>query len=459
MNNSAQTRRLRGATVARRRIGIREQSYGPLHRVVPRDGYRLALWVLVLLSISRIHQHLGPLAAIRPALLTALAALGFAVMNPSILCFANLKTRPAKYMIALVIMACISVPFGISIGSSGKYLLDNYFRVVLAYVLLTLALGNGRNLSQFTWVWVIACAILSWLATFVFVLTSQGGSARLAQLYMYDSNDMGVILVTGVPLALAAIEMSKRGGRIAAIGILLWMGLAIARSGSRGAFVSLLVLIPAFLLMARHIAIRKRVLAIGALAGVLMIAAPFGYWEQMQTLMNPTDDYNWTSETGRKAIVIRGFGYMKDHPVTGLGINNFSKAEWTLSDMAADQFRQAGIKGSAAHNTWLQAGAEMGVPGLILWLVFVFGTMAAVMRQRARLPDSWRQGDPDQRVMFALATYLPLSILGFALTSTFVSFAYIDPMYYLAAMSAGLLTSIRRKRIHLAGAPARIRAG
>lgn len=410
---------------------------------------------MVLISISRVHQHFGPLAALRPGLLTALAALGFAIMNPSILSFVNLKTRPAKYMIALVVMACISVPFGISIGSSGKFLLDNYFRIVLAYVLVTLALNNGRNLSQFTWVWVISCAILAWLATFVFALTSQGASARLAELYMYDANDLGVILVTGLPLTLAAIEMSRRAGRVAAAGILLWMGLAIARSGSRGAFVSLLVLIPAFLLMAHHIAIRKRLLAIGALAGVLLIAAPFGYWEQMQTLMNPTADYNWTSETGRKAIALRGLGYLKDRPLTGLGINNFSKAEWTLSEMASDQFRQTGIKESAAHNTWLQAGAEMGVPGLILWLVFVFGTMAAVMRQRARLPDSWRRGDPDQRVMFALATYLPLSILGFALTSTFVSFAYIDPMYYLAAMSAGLLGSIRRMRIQQAGAPAR----
>lgn len=371
-------------------------------------------------------------------------------MNPSILQVANIRTRPAKYMIALVVMACVSVPFGISIGASGKFLLDSYFRVVLAYILVTLALRNGRDLSQFTWAWVISCGILSWMATFVFGLSSQGGSARLSNLYMYDANDLGLILVTGIPLALAVIEMSGRTGRIVASGILLWMGLAIARTGSRGAFVGLFMLVPGFLLMARHIAIRKRVLAIGSLVGVLMIAAPFGYWEQIQSLANPTEDYNWTSETGRKAVALRGLGYLADHPVTGLGVGNYSKAEWTVSDMAEDQYREKGIKGSVAHNTWVQAAAEMGVPGLILWVIFVFGTMITVMKQRARLPLAWRRGDPDQRVLFALATYIPLSIWGFALTSTFVSFAYIDPMYYLAALSSGLIVAIHQKRIQLA---------
>ncbi len=131
-------------------------------------------------------------------------------------------------------------------------------------------------------------------------------------------------------------------------------------------------------------------------------------------------------------------------------MDNFSKAEWTVSDMAVDQYREKGIKGSAAHNTWVQAAAEMGVPGLILWVIFVFGTMITVMKQRASLPLAWRRGDPDQRVLFALATYIPLSIWGFALTSTFVSFAYIDPMYYLAALSSGLIVAIHQKRIQLA---------
>lgn len=418
--------------------------------IFPRDGYRIALYVMLLLSISRIHQHFGPLAALRPGLVAVLVAFAFALMKPSTLNPATLRTRPAKYMIGLIIIACISVPFGISIGNSGKYLLDNYFRVVLAYVLIALAIQHAGHLSQFTWAWVISCGILSWLATMVFQLKSSHGVARLGGLYTYDANDLGLILVMGVPLVLVAIETSNRFGRIVASGILMWMGIAIARSGSRGAFLGLLVLVPAFLVWARHIPIQKRILAIGVIASALVVAAPFGYWEQMRSLTSPKEDYNWDAEQGRRKVAIRGLGYIADRPLTGLGVDNFSKAEWTISELAQDRYRVKGIKGSAAHNTWLQAGAEMGIPGFIMWVVFVFGTLIGVGRERRRLPLAWRRGDPEQKILYSLATYIPLSILAFAATSTFVSFAYVDPMYYLAAMSAGLLFCIHRKKAELA---------
>lgn len=432
---------------ARARMPAAEDSLW--RQIVPRNGYTLALWVMLVLSISRIHMHLSFLAAFRPALVAALAALAFALMQPSLLSKANLRMKPARYMIALVVMACISVPFGISIGSSGKFLLESYFRVVLAYILLTLAIRSRLELQQYLWGWVLSCGILSWMATSVFQLKSTKGVARLSHLYTYDANDIGVILVVGIPLILAVIETSRRPGKIVGLGVLAWTGFALARSGSRGSFVGLLLLIPCFLVWVKHVPIRHRLAAVGLIAGALLIAAPTGYWEQMRSLTKPTEDYNWESETGRRKVAQRGLDYMSDHPLTGLGVDNFGKAEWTISEMAQDRYRTRGIKGSAAHNTWLQAGAEMGIPGLILWCVMVFGTLISVARERLRMPAAWRTGDHDQRVLFALATYLPLSILGFAITSTFVSFAYSDPMYYLAAMSAGLLVIIKRKKLEL----------
>ena len=401
----------------------------------------------MLLSISQIHQHLGPLRAVRPALITAVLALGLATLNASTLSWVNLRARPARLMLAFVVMACLSVPFGISIGGSGKFLLDAYLRVILAYVLLTLALRGPRELSQFTWVFVISCAILAWMATFVFSLrTGMGGMQRLDSLYMYDSNDLGVLLVMGIPLTLAVFETSGKNGRFVAGGILLWIGLALARSGSRGAFVGLAVMIPAFLMWARHIKMMNRLLAVGAVLGALTVAAPFGYWDQMQSLLKPTEDYNWSAEQGRRKVALRGLSYMMSRPITGLGIHNFSKAEWTISEMATDDFREKGIKGSAAHNTWVQAGAEMGIPGLILFVSLVFGTISVVVGAHRRLPMRWKHGDPEQRFLYSLGVYLPLSILGFAVTSTFVSFAYSDAIYFLVALSAGYVTAVARKR-------------
>lgn len=419
---------------------------------MPRDAFRLSLWFMVLLSISRIHQHFGQLGALRPALLAAVLALALAVLNASTLSWVNMKTRPARLMVALVVMACLSVPFGISIGNSGSFLLDAYFRVMLAYVLITLALRGPREISQFTWVFVISCGILAWMATSVFTLgVGMGDAQRLNELYMYDSNDLGVLLVMGIPLTLVAFETSGKWGRVAAAGILVWIGLALARSGSRGAFVGMAVMVPVFLLWAKHIRIYNRLVAIGVIVGALTIAAPFGYWEQMESLLRPTEDYNWNAEQGRRKVAIRGLGYMMANPLTGIGIDNFSKAEWTISDAAGDQFREHAIKGSAAHNTWIQAGSEMGIPGLALMVSLVFGSMAVIVKTHRRVPPSWLRGDREQRFLYSLGVYLPLSMLGFAVTSTFVSFAYMDPVYFLAALASGYLVAVSRKRRQLAG--------
>lgn len=438
-----------GRVVRRPGVGQARRPIAAPFYALPLDGYRLTLFLLIVVSISRVHKHFGILAQMRPALVLAIAALGFALMKPGALRLPVLRTRPARLMLAIVVMACISVPFGISMGNSAKFLLDALFRLVLVYVLLMLALKGPREIYQFTWAWVISCGILAWMATFVFQLSDAGGVQRLSHLYTYDANDIGVILVCGIPLGLGLFETSGRLGKFVSGGILLWSGLALARSGSRGAFVGLVVLVVAFLWTARHVAIGHRLVAIGVIVGSLAIAAPFGYWDQLESLSRPKEDYNWESETGRRKVALRGLEYMADRPLTGLGVDNFAKAELSISEMAQDRYRVKGIKQSAAHNTWIQAGAEMGFPGFLIWIAFVFGPMLGVRREGRRLPASWRKGDPEQRLLYVMTVYLPLAILGFAVTSTFVSFAYVDPMYYLAAMSAGLLVAIRTKRAEL----------
>ena len=413
--------------------------------MIPRDGVQLALFTLLVFSISRIHQHYGFLGSIRPGV-TFLALAGlFAAVNPRNLDFATLSTRPAKIVGAIVVLACLSVPFGLSMGNSGKFLLDAYFRLLAMYLLVVVAIRGPRDLFSFTWAFVLAVAILSWMAIFVFDLgAGMGGQMRLGNMYMYDSNDLGVYLLLGIPLTLLAAETSGRRGKLFALVLLAAIGVALARSGSRGAFLGLISLAAAFVIWASHIALARRLGAVAVIVACLAVAAPPGYWNQMQSLTDPTEDYNWEAESGRRKLAQRGFGYMLRYPLTGVGIDNFNKAEWQLSAMAHEVGRTKGIRGAAAHNTWVQIGAELGVTGLVLWLTLIFGTLAVVVRTRKRLPRAWKRGPPDQRFLYAMSFYLPLAIWAFVVPSTFVSHAYMDPMYYLAALSAGYLVAVRR---------------
>jgi O-antigen ligase len=136
---------------------------------------------------------------------------------------------------------------------------------------------------------------------------------------------------------------------------------------------------------------------------------------------------------------------MMTHPIFGIGINNFWRAECFESDKARSHIAGTGIKCSAAHNSYIQAGAELGIPGLVLWLVLIFGGIRGMLRLRRRLPPAWARGSPEDRFLYLAPLYLAVAMVGFAVSSFFVSFAWMDPVYYLAALMAGVYSVASRR--------------
>ncbi len=73
-----------------------------------------------------------------------------------------------------------------------------------------------------------------------------------------------------------------------------------------------------------------------------------------------------------------------------------------------------GVKWSAPHNSWVQAGAETGIPGLILWGALVVGSsvqlIAAAAQNAEGLGD---ERDDRQRFAYLATLYVPIALLGF----------------------------------------------
>jgi O-antigen ligase len=420
---------------------------GSLRATLP--PFLVGMMLLVVLNVSRIHQHFEWMAGLRPALVIALCAVAYAYLNPRQVSLRGVfDTWPPRVIILLGLLACMSAPFGISLGSSGLFIIESYSKVIIGALLLVAAIRKTSDLRALCWAYVVGAGILSWFGIFVFNLEAVPGSSftRLNDMYMFDANDAGVVLLAGMGLCLLLLQTAGPIGKVAALLVLVGAGVTLARSGSRGALVGLMVTGLALLLLVRTVRAWKRLALVAAVGGVLAIAAPAGYWEQMSTILRPTEDYNWTDIDGRKAITERGLAYMAAYPVFGLGINNFGRAE--CLEPVSDKVRYQGDKGlicTAPHNTYLQVGAELGFPGLALWLVLIVGGTAGVWRYHRRLPSSWRRGDPEQRFLYAATQYLPISMVGFAASSFFVSFAWIDIVYILAALTGGLLALVRAR--------------
>jgi len=87
----------------------------------------------------------------------------------------------------------------------------------------------------------------------------------------------------------------------------------------------------------------------------------------------------------------------------------------------------------------------LGIPGLILWTSLVVGAIVSVTRLRRRLPREWPHGDPEERFLYLATIHVPLAVVGFAITAFFLSFAYLDPIYVLAAFVSGLYVAVTEK--------------
>jgi O-antigen ligase len=413
------------------------------------DPLRMLVCLLIILVVSRLHQYVPALAQVRPLLIITVLSSIYAFSNPRLLIHESVfSTWPARAMAGLGIMAVLAVPFGISMGNSGKFVLDVYWKTILMAFLIIASCRSARDLYAYAWSYVIGALILSYLALFFFDLQRYGSDfsyARLAGLASWDANDVVLVLMPALACTLLVLQVASGRGKILALMALIGIGATVARSGSRGGLIGLISVGVGLLFLGRGVALSKRVVTILVVAAGLALWAPHGYWRQMESILHPTDDYNYTSKDGRKQVGRRGIGYMLARPVFGLGINNFEKAECSISEKALNTPAGYGIRCTPPHNSFVQAGAELGIPGLLLWSSIPLFGIISLVRLGRRLPYRWRRGTREERFLRMACPYFAVALIGFTATCFFLNFAWLEPYYVLGAFVAALMGVITRR--------------
>ena len=403
---------------------------------VLKDPFRFLMLALVVQTVSKVASFIGPMRALRPALiLFALCAL-LALANPKKAFSDNLwRFAAPRWILVQAVIACGSCVFGISLGHAASFVISVYWKTIIFALLLMSSLRTLSDVRRTLWATALAGIILAFISVFIVHISKDNGVEQ------YDANDVGLIMVMTIPLVLLILQTSKKTGRYVAIAGLALIAATIVKSSSRGAFIGGSCVGIALLVFLPGISIAKRVGSVAAIIVAMSVFAPQGYWTTMSNFVsNPTTDYNWTDPQGRRQIAKRGITYMLHYPVFGIGINNFAMAEGTISEYAqAMSTTDVGVKWSAPHNSWVEAGAETGIPGLLVWAALVVGSAGSLLRLRKKMPAEWATtGSPDQRFLYLATLYVPIAFIGFVVCGTFVSFAWSDQSYILPALSMGL---------------------
>ena len=400
------------------------------------------MWALALMQFTfiwRIQDAFPPLAKVKISLLSEiLVVVLFAMDSHPLRKLREVQHQPiVRMMVCLLILMVLGLPMSLWRGKTFDFLAFDMVPTFIMMFVLGTSIRGFKDIEFFAMVNVLGMLMYSALTNLFMNVGSRSG--RLNNLVYYDANDISLLIVSTLPLVVYfARPKATSTQKMIALASLGSNILCFLKAGSRGGFIGLCVVGVFILLQYRAVPARLRLGAILIAATLIMTKGSEKFWENMRSLLNPKADYNWkgNDNDGRMEIWGRGMGYMWSHPLLGVGARAFSQAEGMLSTFgrANTELGAEGFKWSAAHNSFVEIGAETGVIGLGLFVSCLLTGVVSMSRVRRNYPKHRRIHMKE--VAFGQA--LQGALLGYIVCGFFLSGAYMAWLYALYGMVIGM---------------------
>ncbi len=410
--------------------------YAPLVAVNLPAG--LALWIGVLFIRNLSFVSIGPNAA---GIMIAFAWLATLRANRATVRFA-LEHHHRLMLTLLALLAWVSISLAWSRDPSmGADIVWQWYIVVLLFAIVATALVTPEHVRLVAAAFVVG-AVVSVLIGFAgggLVDSSsaidratetdgrlQGGGG--------DPNYLAGGLIPAIAFAGALLGNFRsalaRWGLVASAGIL---ALGLAATQSRAGLIAAMVALAAALVVyrQRRLYVVAVVAAVASLAGMWFAVNPDA-WERTTSF----DD----GGAGRSELWGVARKMSADHPVVGVGLNNFRtrsseyvREPGSLSDVALITERPRVV-----HNLYLELLAETGVVGLVLYLGAVLACMAAAAQAARRLDRLGEAG------VASIARATLVGAIAMLCAGFFISYATDARLWFLLGLGPALLTLARR---------------
>ena len=342
--------------------------------------------------------------------------------------------------ICLIGWSALSIAWAASpsraLGATERYLLD--------FLLLPIAFGAVRRREHM--VWVVAAFIFGAVISVTYGLfhptpVTDQEFGRLTGT-IGEANGEAAVLVAAIPLAISLIGVIRSSVRmqlLAAVGVVLAF-IGLVDTLSRSGLLSLAaVMVAGVIFGGRWRAWATTLLLVGVCAtvGYFVVLAPLTARERVTS----------TDTSGRSSIWTIAVRMFEAHPVLGVGNDNFLNT-------AIDYVNQPGTITRAdlivdtpkvVHNIYLEALADLGVPGLIT-LLGVLGTLIGAAVRAAWIFE--RLGDLQLEL---IARGVVLALVGLLSADFFSSSQYAKYLWILLALCPVLLALARREEAEAVG--------
>ena len=324
-------------------------------------------------------------------------------------------------------------------------------------VIIVIALKTKEDWNLGLWLLVISGGILGTISSYQSLTGNYaqifGGFANstqeqvLTEVYqvrlsgpLADPNFYGLIMVAAIPIAIYFFLGEKRTStRIVALFFTLTMILALINTYSRGAFIAL-VLILGIIALERKVS-PTLLISIGIGVLLLLPILPGNFDERMKSLVvlgSSSDEavQQESSFRGRSSEYISGFMMFVDHPLFGVGANNYPPNYQIYSSRLGLDSR---TEEREAHSLYIETMAETGLTG-ILTLTGLFSVLLiGLARARKKMHASIENTSREQRNLTAVL----MSLIAFLIASAFLHGAYIRYLWLLVALGVAGINLVK----------------
>ena len=415
------------------------QLYNPLRTV----GLGAAL-SLVLVRFGMVHELLAYAFGARfmlqyvfgiPALVALLASGGLGRVY---------RHKVAFFWTAYAVWLFVASPFS-TWKSSSLNLAWSYFRAefVLFLVMAGLAMTWGECKTMLRTAAV--GGILALLAARHFQNAVLARQERFALAFgtVADPNDFACSLLLLLPIMLwLCLSFKSVALRLALLPVVPYTLYRILSTGSRGGLLGLLVEVAVFVFFGSW---RQRfaLLMLGIITVPIAVATlPSQTLRRITNFSGEAQETDGTGDEGaaesrtiRQYILKKSIEYTFRYPLFGVGPGQ-------MVNFAGQ--RSKGVEGYGiwqnAHNMWIQASSECGIPALIFFLggiVSSYRLLSATYRKaRAR---------PDCEDIRKLVVYVIVALVGFCTAGTFLNFAYLFYAPSLGALAIVISSAAARE--------------
>ena len=371
--------------------------------------YMLMMFVVVLLT--RPAEFFPALAAVPLAKTLALGSIGIWLAHKMIKKDASWVASPLNpYFLLLMGVLLGTCPFSSWPANSLSFFFENFLKIGVIYVLILNLLDTPRRAAAFQLVIAFSCVFLAGYAIYAkqhSIGLIEGSRVAFVGL-LGDPNDLAFALLMVAPFLLASFLENQGARRLGYFALFSVVALGVLSTQSRGGILGFLV--GGYFLFRDKI--RSR-LASGVMIALLALGAVVygGLRERSSGAVRGMEMDE--SSQGRLDAWTAGLTMFVQHPLTGVGLNQFT-VHHRLD----------------AHNAYIKVAAETGLAGLFAFLMLVFLSLRNALNV-SRLAS--RVTHPTER---ALARSLFPALVGMFTSAFFLTQSWLWFIYIMMAISA-----------------------